>query len=129
MVSLSRETTRRVAAAWGAARVGLGAFAMFAPRTATAVWVGPNTHEPAGAVLGRALGGRDVGLGAGVLVGALGNRPLRTWVLAGGAADAVDGIATLCARSRLPRGRRDLVAFASIGSSLLAVLLGTRVDT
>ena len=113
---------RRIIVLWGAARVALGVVALLAPRPAAAVWVGP-VRGPAVVVLGRALGGRDVALGLGTVVSALTGRSVSPWVAAGGGADLVDAVATLLARSELPRGRRELVAVAAGGSALVALLL------
>lgn len=107
---------------WAAARVGLGVAALLAPRAAAAVWVG-TVRGPAVVVLGRALGGRDVGLGLGTVVSAMTGRSMIPWLVASGGADAVDAVATLLARSELPRGRRELVAVTAGGSALVALLL------
>lgn len=112
----------RITSLWGAARVGLGVVALIAPRAVAALWVGP-VRGPAGAVLGRALGGRDVALGLGTLVSAMTGRSVIPWVVASGGADAVDAVATLLARSELPRRRRELVVAAAGGSALVALLL------
>lgn len=120
------ERTRQVAALWGAARIALGATAIVAPRAGTRVWVGRVVPEAGPTVLGRALGGRDIALGAGTLGSALAGRDLTTWAVACGAADAVDGIATLVSRRSLPRGRRELVVVASLGSALLAAAIAAR---
>lgn len=107
----------------GALRVGLGVTALLAPRAATALWVGPVNPETASTVLGRALGGRDVALGAGMVRRAVTSRSITSWVVACGGADTVDAVATYMARSKLPRGRRELVVVASASSALLAAVL------
>ncbi len=113
---------RRIIMLWGAARVGLGVTALLAPRAVAAVWVG-SVRGPAVVVLGRALGGRDVALGLGTVLSAVTGQSIIPWVVAGGGADVVDAVATLLARSELPRGRRELVAVAAGGSALMALLL------
>ena len=65
-------------------------------------WVGDD-DGPGGAVLGRALGGRDVALGLGLLLAANHDRHLRGWAEAAALADSVDVAATLLAFDRLPR--------------------------
>ncbi len=129
MLALSDKQARQLTALWGAARVGLGLVALATPRAAAALWVGPGAHSTAGMVLGRALGARDAGLGAGTLASAMTGQPLLPWVLAGAASDAVDAAATALARPALPRGRRDLVIAASGGSVLLAALLVRGLDS
>lgn len=115
---------RLAAGAWAGLRVGLGLTALAVPRAAGGFWVGSPASTPAGAVLGRALGARDIALGAGTLAAVRTGAPLRTWVLTAGFADALDALATAGARSALPPGRRDLVVAASAGSAVLAAVLG-----
>lgn len=121
-------TVRNVTAAWAAARVALGVVALLSPRALTAMWVGADAARgPAGTVLGRALGARDLSLGAGTAHAALTGRPLVPWILAGGAADAVDAAATVLAGHDLPGWRR-LVLAAAGGSAVVAAVLAARVD-
>ncbi|MGH3451595.1 MAG: hypothetical protein ACRDQW_12900 [Haloechinothrix sp.] len=119
-MKLSPLTLRRAATLWGLLRVGLGVTAVLAPKKSAAVWTGEVHPEEAGAVLGRALGGRDASLGAGMVASAAGGHAMRPWILAGGGADAMDALATLAAWDHLPRGRRELVLVASAGSALFA---------
>lgn len=116
---------RAAAAVWGLLRVGLGATALFAPHAALRPWVGI-VPDPAGEVLGRALGGRDIALGAGTAVSAATGRAAVPWILASGGADAADAVLTLASRQQLPRGGRELVVAASAGSALAAVVLAFR---
>ncbi|MQA15174.1 MAG: hypothetical protein GEV09_13685 [Pseudonocardiaceae bacterium] len=116
---------RHVIALWGALRVGLGTAALVAPRAASAVWVGSALPEPTRAVLGRALGGRDLALGAGTVVSAMTGGSTTPWIVASGGADAVDAAATVAAWSQLPPGRRELVGVASAGSALTAAVLAS----
>ncbi|MFW6091147.1 MAG: hypothetical protein ACODAF_04680 [Actinomycetota bacterium] len=119
-----QERMRAAAALWGLLRVGLGTTALFAPHAALRPWVG-TVPDPAGEVLGRALGGRDIALGAGTAVSAATGRAAVPWIVASGCADAADAVLTLASRERLPRGGRDLVAAASAGSALASVVLAT----
>ena len=114
---------RLAVGAWAGLRVGLGVTALAVPRAAGGFWVGSAASTPAGAVFGRALGARDVALGAGTLDAVRSGAPVRTWVLTAGFADALDALATVRARPALPAGRRDLVVAASAGSAVLAALL------
>lgn len=116
-------TVRRLTAAWGALRIGLGATALLVPRTASAVWVGPAPPEPARLVLGRALGGRDIALGAGTVANAMTGRSTVAWIVASGGADAADAAATLAAWRRLPPWGRVVVILASAGSTATAAVL------
>lgn len=105
--------------------MGLGTTALFAPHAALRPWVG-TVPDPGGEVLGRALGGRDIALGAGTAVSAATGRAAVPWILASGGADAADAILTLASREQLPRGGRELVVAASAGSALAAVVLAVR---
>lgn len=122
-VTDGRTTVRRVTALWAALRIGLGATLLLAPRAASAVWTGSALPEPARAILGRALGGRDIALGVGTVAVAMSGQPTIAWIAAGGGADAVDAAATLAAWRQLPRWRRELVIMASAGSTATAALL------
>jgi hypothetical protein len=129
---------RRGAAAVAAARVAIGLAALVWPAVPTRPWVGTGTGtgtgEAAGAgsaelasrVFGRALGGRDLGLGLGALL-ALGRlsgeaeaEAASGWVAAGALADALDVATTLASWRELPRASRWLV----IGSAAAASLTG-----
>jgi hypothetical protein len=106
-----------------ALRVVLGLSAMISPRLAAWPWVGRSTAAPAGAVLGRAAGVRDVALGAGVLVAARqGPRAERTWVTAGVFCDLVDAATTAATWHRLPSPGRLLVTGAATGAAAVGSL-------
>ena len=105
-----------------ALRVVLGLSALVGPGIATRPWVGPSAGEPAGVVLGRAAGVRDLALGAGVLLAARqGPRAERTWVAAGAVCDAVDAATTVAAWRSLAAGRL-LVTGAAVGAAALGAL-------
>jgi hypothetical protein len=105
-----------------ALRVVLGLAAMVSPLAAWP-WVGRSTAEPAGAVLGRAAGVRDVALGAGVLLAAgQGPRAERTWVAAGVLCDLVDASTTAANWHRLPSPGRHLVSGAAVAAAVVGSL-------
>ncbi len=116
-------SVRRLTALWGALRIGLGVAALLAPRPASAVWIGSAPPEPGREVLARALGGRDIALGAGTVAGAMTDRPMTAWIVASGGADAVDAAVTLAGWHQLPRWGRLLVLVASAGSTATAAVL------
>ncbi len=125
----SQRDSRRVVALWAALRIALGMTALRKPLMASRAWIGPDAARGlAPVVLGRAAGGRDVVLGAGTVACTLAGAPLRTWVLAGGAADAMDAAATWLAGPDLPRWRRTLITVVSAASALTAAFLATQVD-
>ncbi len=122
---LSQANARRGAAALGAVRAGLGVVAFVVPDRVVEPWVGPVVDPDKRAVLARALGGRDLALGLGTLA-ALGNpSTLRSWVIAGGLADAGDLAATLIGVRRLPwTGRVGVVAITAAAVVAAAVVVG-----
>ncbi|MFZ0120319.1 MAG: hypothetical protein WAN20_03595 [Pseudonocardiaceae bacterium] len=116
-----------------AGRVTVGVVALVRPDLMARPWVGAaESVGPAGVVLGRAAGGRDIALGAGALLGAArGNkRGLLGWTVAGSFCDAVDVAATIASwRTLSPLGRYAVAGAASSGvllGALTVVLAGRR---
>ncbi|MPY96534.1 MAG: hypothetical protein GEU97_00755 [Actinophytocola sp.] len=120
---LSRDLTRAArpaAGLWGLARAALGVVALAKPAVVARPWVGRVRPPHAGAVLARALGGRDLSLGVGMAAAAANGKDMLPWIIAGGAADAVDTGATLASWRRLPRRGRLLVLVLAGGSTAFA---------
>jgi hypothetical protein len=121
----------QLARALAASRVLFGAAIVVAPRVTASVWVGPRrAGRPEAAVLGRALGARDVALGVATL-GAFGRQDpdlVRAAMAACAACDGTDLLATLAARRRLPSGSAGFSALAAGGATAvaLAALRATR---
>ncbi len=122
-----RARTAVRAVAW--ARVVLGAVAVLRPELPSTPWVGAggsigDQRATAVDVLGRALGGRDIALGAGLLLADRRHDPrqLTTWVAAGAFADLVDTLITVRSWRRLPAGGRVAVVLAAGGASALGAL-------
>ncbi|SNR82071.1 hypothetical protein SAMN06265360_12130 [Haloechinothrix alba] len=126
-MSESTITVRRLTALSGALRVGVGLFALAKPNTLVTLWVGRLRPQKSSAVLGRALGARDVAIGAGTVTSAFSDQPVTGWLVAGGTADAVDALATVGSWRRLPRVRRGLVLAAAGGSTAAAAALAALV--
>ena len=119
--------SRDVAIAVAAGRVALGAVALVSPAVVARPWVGDD-DGPSRAVLGRALGGRDVALGLGLLSAANHDRHLRGWVEAAALADSADVVATLLAFDRLPRKGRLAVLAAAGGAAAAGWWAAARCD-
>jgi hypothetical protein len=118
---------RAGARATAALRVVLGVAALVSPERAARPWVGRSAAEPAGTVLGRAAGARDVALGAGALIAAReGTRAERTWVLAGAFSDALDATTTVLAWRSLPSPGRLLAGGAAVGAAVLGAVAAAR---
>lgn len=103
----------------GGARTALGVVALAVPGLVARPWIGESSRGPRAAVLGRALGGRDLALGVGTLLAHGEPAQLQRWAAAGALADAADVAATLVSfRTLPPRGR--LAVLASAGGACLA---------
>jgi hypothetical protein len=108
-------------------RVVLGVTALVSPGVAARPWVGRSAGDPAGSVLGRAAGARDVALGAGALIAVRdGARAERLWVAAGAFCDVLDATTTFAHWRRLPTPGRLLVSGAAVGAAAVGVLAGSR---
>jgi len=95
---------RDVARLIAGGRIAIGAGLLLAPRLATRPWIGADAGRPGAKVLARAMGARDLVIGA-IALHTLGNAQVAPrWQKAGAAVDAVDLAATLAARRELPRG-------------------------
>lgn len=114
---LPRDVARTVALGVAAARIGLGAVAVVAPKVVARPWIGAEADGPGATVLGRALGGRDLALGFGPVLAERHRRPLRGWVEAAALSDLVDTAATLAAFRHLPKKGRWLVLATSGGAA------------
>lgn len=112
----------------GIGRAVLGAALVAAPTLVARTWVGDDGAGPAAKVIGRALGIRDVALGAG-LVQALGaGSPARPWIAAAAVADAIDAGATLLNWRDLPPVGRALVLGLAAGSAVQMGVLAATAD-
>jgi hypothetical protein len=107
----------------GAGRALLGLAVLVLPGPIVRRWVG--TDAVPAQLLGRAVGGRDVALGAGAVLAVARDRDPRPWLAGGVVADLSDAAATLAAGERIPRnGRLGTAALAGASAVLGACLLG-----
>ena len=120
-----RVQLRRGATAVAAARVAIGVLALARPGVPSRPWVGVGAEAEGAAglaarVLGRALGGRDLGLGLGALAALTQEDAASssTWVAAGALCDALDVATTLASWRELPRVTRWFVLSSAAGASL-----------
>ena len=91
-------------------------------------WIGRTARKPQTAVFTRALGARDLALGAGALAALAGHRDARPWFAAHAIADGTDLAATVAARDALPRsGYRFALAMAG-ASTAIALAAATATD-
>ncbi|MDI2125104.1 hypothetical protein [Yinghuangia seranimata] len=113
---------RRATAAWGAARIALGVVAITAPPVVSRPWIGRDVQTTGGTVFAKALGVRDIALGAGTTAAAFTGKGLSAWALASAAADVGDTLITRHHWPDLPRTRVGIAALAG-ASALTGVAL------
>jgi hypothetical protein len=104
-------------------RIGFGVGYIAAPERTGKGWVGRAAEKDAATVLTRALGARDLVLGAGALWAMhRGGRSARPWFAAHAVADATDLAATVAARDSLPRsGFRFALVMAGVSTAIAIV--------
>jgi hypothetical protein len=112
----------RIARATAAGRIAVGAGFLLNPRLSMRTWVGRDSDLASAQVITRALGARDLVLGAGTLASLGAGQGADRWLQASLVADATDLLATIAHRRELPRGGRELV----IGVAATAVALGVK---
>lgn len=126
---MDRSTARHLATVVAWSRVALGATAVLLPSVPLRPWVGRDeAWRPRSRLLARALGGRDLALGIGVVMALRHDSPMRGWVEAGGVADAGDVLATALAFGSLPKKGRMMVLAAAGGAAAVARLTAPAVD-
>jgi hypothetical protein len=112
-----------LSAAYGIARVGFGIFVSSAPTVMGRTWVGDEADRPGSGVILRALGFRDIALGAGLAGGAM-NGNARGWLAVTMLSDLGDVAATLIGRDRIDsRGVAITTALAGSGALAAGLLL------
>ncbi len=108
--------------AMGIGRITLGVWYLAAPGLALGLW--PGRPGPSGAgdaavlkMLARSTGGRDIGLGLGVLFAQKHGSPVRGWLEAAILADVADAVSILIAFRHLPRTKAVLMLGAALGAA------------
>jgi hypothetical protein len=116
---------RDVARAYGAGRVAIGVVALLAPRAIGRVWLGAPGGTPAAGVAMRALGVRDLVLGA-IALHTLDHADVAPrWQRTCAAVDAVDFAATAAARRALPPLGSAFVMAMAAGGAATGAWLGS----
>ncbi len=116
---MTRSPLRGVAAAVLGLRIAYGAGLIAAPARLAERWLGSEAGRAPTQVPLRALGTREIVLHVGGLLAALGDAPVRPWLLASAAGDLTDVAATFVGRRQLPDGSA-LATLVVAGSSALA---------
>ena len=105
-----------------AGRIAVGAGMLLNPRLSMRTWVGRDSDLVSARVLTRALGARDLMLGAGTMASLEAGEGTERWLHAALVGDATDLLVSVANRRELPRGGRDLV----IAIAGTAVVLGVK---
>jgi hypothetical protein len=124
MPSSAVAVTRVLAYGLAVNRVAFGARFLLQPRAAGPTWVGRRrARNTATQVFVRALGARDLGLGAGALAALRRGdaTEARRWMLAHALADGTDLAATLAAQRRLPTRPARFATVVAGASTAIAV--------
>jgi hypothetical protein len=120
--------TRTLAILMAAGRAAFGIALIAAPRKVAHGWIGDDVDRPPVELLVRALGARDLALGAGGVIAAASGQPVRPWLRAGIAADAADALLTAAYFSKLPRqGALGTVALA-VAAAYAGMRIASRAD-
>jgi hypothetical protein len=125
------DRTRSLGVAVGIIRTGVGGALVVAPRWAGRIWVGPGADGPGSAVFARALGARDLVLGAKMLAASRSQRDTTDMLRLGSMADAADVAATLIAARHLEARRRvamPLIAAAVGAAGVVAARMAQQAD-
>ncbi|HYH58337.1 MAG TPA: hypothetical protein VD790_03835 [Thermoleophilaceae bacterium] len=119
---------RILAAVISLSRVVIGIVFIANPRIMDQAWIGKQARLPGPQLLARAVGARDLAVGAGGLQAAVRNDgSAQPWLAAAAVCDAVDFGATYAAGRGIPRSARtSVLAVAAAGTLLSAIAaLGT----
>jgi hypothetical protein len=108
-------------------RIGFGIASLVAPAVTGRMLAGPGAALPDAKAFLRGMGGREIGLGLGLLAAIRADGPTRRWVMAGLLADAGDLAGIAGAWSDMPPAKRWLGlgtagAAAAAGAGVLATL-------
>jgi len=104
-------------------RILFGAGMLALPERSAAGWIGRPGRDSRVTILTRAVGARDVAVGAGTLAARDDPRALLTWMVAQVISDGADLASTFTVRDKLPRTARAF-GLAVTGGSTLAGLAG-----
>jgi len=113
------------ATTYAIARLTFGVAALAVPGTSGPLLAGEGGGAPDAQAFLRGMGGREIGLGLGLLGAIRANRPVGPWLIAGVLADCSDIAGMAGAWAHIPRTKRWLGigmvgATAAVGAALLA---------
>jgi hypothetical protein len=99
-----------------------------APRLWAPIWVGREGLSGAARLFSRAVGARDIALGAGTLAALGRGSSVRPWLRAAMLADATDAVATFIERDELPGPSRPLVYLIGGGAAVAGAFAHGSID-
>ncbi len=111
-----------------AGRVAFGLAFLMAPRKAAHAWIGDDVDRKPVELLVRAVGARDVVLGAGGMLAVATGQPVRPWLRAGVGADAADALTTGLYLRHLPLQGALATLALTAGATYAGVRVAARVD-
>ncbi len=107
-----------------AGRVAVGALLTIAPGSVGRLWVGDGARSPAAKIAFRAMGIRDLGLGACTLHALNTGEPVRSWVMVAAVSDSIDAAAAALGARQIPLAKSILsVAVSSMAAAAGAASL------
>jgi hypothetical protein len=113
-------------AAYALGRLVFGIAALAAPAAAGRALAGAGGAEPDAQSFLRGMGGREIGLGLGILAALRARRPVQSWLIAGLLADSSDIAGIAATWKHLPPAKRWLsMGTAGAAAAAGAVLLAT----
>jgi hypothetical protein len=114
---------RILAAVISLGRFLIGAIFIADPKIMDQAWIGKQAKLPGPQLLSRAVGARDLTLGAGGLQAAVRNDgSAQQWLAAAAVCDAVDFGATYAAGRGIPRSARSAVLIVAAGGAVLSAI-------
>jgi hypothetical protein len=125
------DRTSALGTAVGVIRAGVGASLVVAPKWAGRIWVGAGADGAGSAVFARAVGARDVVLGASTLAAVGSGRDTTQMLRLGAMADFADAAATMIAAPNMDPRRRvamPLIAAGVGAACLVAAQWAARAD-
>jgi hypothetical protein len=125
---LPRVNPREIARALSIGRIAIGVGLITAPRLWAPIWVGRDGLSGAARLFSRAVGARDIAIGASTLMAMSKGERIRPWVIAAIVPDAVDAIATFIERDEVPRVSRPLVYLMGGGAAVAGAAIQASID-
>jgi hypothetical protein len=119
---------RNLAIGLAGGRIAIGAVSLLAPGLVGRAMLGPDGDSGGIRLLLRAVGGRDLALGIGVLAALDRGASVRRWLRASAVVDGLDAAGSVLARHRLRPTVFPAAAAAATGGAVLSGWLAGQLD-